>query len=231
VAKRAAQPESCVRRAWRSLFLAAALAVSGTVAFAAGDLRAPSTPSNAIDCGSVPLPPERFDHPSLHRVIVLHMPFGLIDNACRARGVLAPTAFIGSNGTLAMLDQVAGNGFEIQACSWTSGDDRYVLLPQVGTGGITKDFNACALRHEIGHLNGWPASHPDARFGSLSQAEARLAEAQSLGGVAPASFDLVGRLRPVRLLSFPRTGDGLALRREMRTRQGFAVTVTEIRMP
>ena len=209
------------RRVERGFFFAAALTLLQPAASAAGgDLRREAAaPPGSIDCGSVPLPPARFDHPSAHRVLVMHLPFGMIDNACRARGILAPTAFIGANGTVALLDAVAGAGYEIQACSWKSGDDRYVLLPRVGTGGVTKDFEACALRHEIGHLNGWPASHPDAHFGFLDQGSANAMDA---------ALAIFPPLRPVRLMRFPHTPEGIAFRRrEMKTRDRVTVTVTE----
>ena len=201
----------------RFLF-AACFFAAGLVSAGAGDRVGKSlTPPGFTDCGSVPLPPARFDHPPSHRVTVMHVPFGLIDNACRARGILAPTAFIGANRTVALLDEVAGAGFEIQACSWTSGDDRFVILPQVGTGGVSKDFEACALRHEIGHLNGWPASHPDAHFGSLFE---------ETGPLKAASFEIPPPLRPIRLMRFPRTPQGIAFRRREMTALNASATVT-----
>lgn len=200
------------------VFLAAGLALVPPTE--ADGVRVRGTPQQgAIDCGSVPLPPARFDRPLPNRVIVMHVPFGLIDNACRARGVLAPTAFMGSNRTLALLDQVSGNGFEIQACSWTSGEDRFVLLPSVGTGGITEDFDQCALRHEIGHLNGWPSTHPDAHFGFLDNLDAVIEPQRLLTDV---------RLPAVKLADFPRTREGALFRRKnLHATHRVIVTVTE----
>jgi hypothetical protein len=214
---RVGEPRQSGLRGPRFLFAACFFAAGLVSAWAGDRVGHTTTPTGFIDCGSVPLPPARFDHPPTHRVTVMHVPFGLIDNACRARGILAPTAFIGANRTVALLDEVAGAGFEIQACSWTSGDDRFVILPQVGTGGVTKDFEACALRHEIGHLNGWPASHPDAHFGSLYEGD---------GSLKVASFEFFPPLRPVRLMRFPRTPQGIAFRRREMAAFNASVTVT-----
>jgi hypothetical protein len=30
--------------------------------------------------------------------------------------------------------------------------------------GVTNEWEACALRHETAHINGWPPSHPNAHY-------------------------------------------------------------------
>ena len=98
----------------------------------------------------------------------MELPFFRVDAACRDHGVRAPAAFLDSGaGAAGLLNAITQGGFEMQACSWRHGGQGVVLLPRIGEGGITRDWQVCALRHEIAHLNGWPASHPDAHFGLL----------------------------------------------------------------
>jgi hypothetical protein len=121
-----------------------------------------------MDCGSVPLPPHRFDHTPAIKITLVQVPFGAVDIACRAHGVVAPRAFLEARpGAMGLLNEVTQEGFETQACSWRNGEEGFIVLPIVGEGDVSPAWQACALRHEIAHLNGWPASHPEAHFGSL----------------------------------------------------------------
>ena len=138
------------------------------VALALGLLAVNAAHAGDTDCGGVPLPPHRFDHTPIIKVTVVQVPFGAVHIACRAHGVVAPRAFLEARpGAMGLLNEVTQEGFETQACSWRNGEEGFVVLPIVGEGDVTPDWQACALRHEIAHLNGWPASHPDSYFGSL----------------------------------------------------------------
>jgi hypothetical protein len=64
----------------------------------------------------------------------------------------------------ALLSDVTDGGFQMQACSWTYGGIGFIILPEAGSDGVTSEWEACALRHETAHINGWPPSHPNAHY-------------------------------------------------------------------
>jgi len=120
------------------------------------------------NCGDVPLPPPEFDHDATIPVMVQHVPFDLVDGRCRAHGVAGPRPILASDrhGTsaIALLSEVTHGDFETKACSWTQGRLGLVILPETGKAGVTQAWEACVMRHEIGHINGWPPSHPRAHY-------------------------------------------------------------------
>jgi hypothetical protein len=119
------------------------------------------------DCGDVPMPPPIYDHAPAIPTFVRHVPFGSIDRECRD---FAAPAEIGAHGmsTAALLAQVTHGNVETKACSWRYANLGFVLLPDLGGPDATAAWEACVLRHEYGHINGWPASHPGARFETSS---------------------------------------------------------------
>ncbi len=124
----------------------------------------PASVSKKVDCGDVPLPPVRFDHFPTIKVYVRHIPYGLVDRECRFHGVYGPTASVGNgSGVAALLSQVTDGGFETKACSWKFANLGFVILPNEDDG-VSRQWEVCALRHEIGHINGWPATHPEAHY-------------------------------------------------------------------
>lgn len=117
----------------------------------------------AADCEGVPMPPAEFDHkPSIH-TFVRYMPFGIVDHECRRR-ISSPIAISAGPGIGPMLDQINGGGFETKACSWKFAGLGFIIVSKPGIGGVTPEWAACALRHEIAHINGWPAWHPGQHF-------------------------------------------------------------------
>lgn len=49
------------------------------------------------------------------------------------------------------------------ACTWQTEAGFTVIIPKVGRGGVAQRTHDLILRHERGHVNGWPADHPGAR--------------------------------------------------------------------
>ena len=97
------------------------------------------------DCGYITLPPAQYDHVPAIPFTVRSVNFGSVRRACDFHLPL--------NGK---------NDFRILACSWRGTVAGTIVLPMGG--GWTDERRSCALRHEFGHLNGWPLTHPDAHF-------------------------------------------------------------------
>ena len=117
-------------------------------------------------CGDIPLPPPRFDHAPTIRTFVSYVPYGQVGVICRAHGVRGSVLFADrNNNAAALMGQVTDGDFEMQACSWTDvAKLGFVVLPERSSGDISQEWEACALRHEYAHINGWTATHPDAHY-------------------------------------------------------------------
>lgn len=117
-------------------------------------------------CGDIPLPPLQFDHVPAIRTFITYVPFGEVGALCRAHGIRGPAIYADArSGAAALLSVVTDGGFEMKACSWKNVINMgFVVLPERDGGDISAEWEACALRHEYGHLNGWPATHPDAHY-------------------------------------------------------------------
>lgn len=96
------------------------------------------------DCGAIVLPPEEFDHVPSTAVHIEFRPYFEVDMACRT--VL----------------RIRMGGRE-EACLGFFAGSWLMFLPLTDES-VTSEMQACLLRHEFGHLNGWLPSHPDARF-------------------------------------------------------------------
>lgn len=122
------------------------------------------------DCGDVPLPPQEYDHAAAIPLLIRQVPFGQVDHLCHDHNAAAliTTITFDRRATSAVLhpSSIAPADFEAKACSWTYAKLGFVILPKAGEGGVTDAWDACALRHETGHINGWPASHPNAHYES-----------------------------------------------------------------
>ena len=95
-------------------------------------------------CGSIDMPPEEFDHVPAMDVHVEFRPYFRVDQACRS--VL----------------RVRANSRE-EACAGFFAGSWWIFLPLTGDS-VSSETQACLLRHEFAHLNGWLPDHPDARF-------------------------------------------------------------------
>jgi len=97
-----------------------------------------------IDITDVPLPPAIYDH----------APSGVVE---------------AHSGSLSDLEYLCHTQWRIVTnnvsvgCSWPSRGVWIVILPRIG-GEVTPELQARVWRHEIGHVNGWPADHPGARY-------------------------------------------------------------------
>jgi hypothetical protein len=121
------------------------------------------TSGTNVDCGDVPMPPPAYDHVPVIPIFIRRVPPGSIDRECRD---FAAPAEIGAHGmsTAALLAEVTHGNVETKACSWRYGNLGFVVMPDMGDHGGGDIWDACVLRHEYGHINGWPAAHPGARF-------------------------------------------------------------------
>lgn len=117
------------------------------------------------DCGDVPLPPPVYDHAPRIPTFVRRIPVGSVDRVCHN---FTTPAEIGMHGmsTAALLAQVSHGSVETKACSWRYANIGFVVLPDTGGHSGTDAWEACVLRHEYGHINGWPAWHPGAHYES-----------------------------------------------------------------
>jgi hypothetical protein len=96
------------------------------------------------DCGAIVMPPEEFDHPPTTAVHIEFRPYFEVDSACRS--VLRINA-----------------GAREEACLGVFAGTWLMFLPLTDKS-VTSETQACLLRHEFAHLNGWLPSHPNARF-------------------------------------------------------------------
>lgn len=117
-------------------------------------------------CGDIPLPPAQFDHVPAIPTFVSYVPYGQVGMVCRQHGVRGPAVFVDrGNNAAALLSEVSDGGFEMKACSWKDvANLGFVVMPEPSSGDISSAWEACALRHEYGHINGWAANHPDAHY-------------------------------------------------------------------
>jgi hypothetical protein len=95
-----------------------------------------------LSCGSIYLPPHEFDHEPVVPVMIEEMPVEQIQTIC------APQ------------DGNAEWG-RVESCSQRRGHIWVIRLPN-NLGSVRE---ACYLRHEHGHVNGWRWNHPNYRFG------------------------------------------------------------------
>lgn len=52
----------------------------------------------------------------------------------------------------------------VEGCYKKQGPWHIIIVPKVGSAGITQAQHAALVRHEIGHRWGWPQSHEGARY-------------------------------------------------------------------
>lgn len=81
----------------------------------------------------VVLPPPQFDHAYAGPVIEQIMPASEVAKYCSNERADACTLFYPN----------------------FAGDKCYIVLPQLGRGGVTPETQTLLRRHEIGHCNGW----------------------------------------------------------------------------
>jgi len=96
--------------------------------------------------GNKPLPPERYDRPPTEPFFVIDL--DAHDDISRACGH-PPTVCLVGCAFLAQRKIYIAHEIVLRQC------------------GATRNL---VLRHEIGHLNGWPGIHEEARFSPLSKA-------------------------------------------------------------
>lgn len=90
-------------------------------------------------------PPSRFDHPYAGHLTVERLPQRQVVEAC-AR-------------LFARYDVPARAAFNQHGCSAVTGPSSCMVITIDRT--FMKATPQAVLRHEIGHCNGWPASHPN----------------------------------------------------------------------
>ena len=89
-------------------------------------------------------PPAEFDHAFSGNETIYQLPQSQVPEAC------------------ADLFEKAGLNIKVSAdqkgCAAYKGTRGYIIVMDRAFGGVTPE---AAIRHERGHLNGWPADHPD----------------------------------------------------------------------
>ena len=69
-------------------------------------------------------------------------------------------------GTLAEVERLCHTQWGISissvalGCSWWQWPTCMVVIPKVDDDRITFEIQGLVLKHELGHCNGWPATHP-----------------------------------------------------------------------
>lgn len=91
---------------------------------------------------AVTLPPERYDRPARNVEVVELNSRRAVDKACRA-----------------MFGWMAQGIGSVEGCA--NAPQRIIILPSVKA--IGQRRYDCILRHEMGHINGWPADHRGGR--------------------------------------------------------------------
>jgi len=93
------------------------------------------------------LPPAQYDHAPIRPVPEIRMDWAEVDGYCREHGIVAPSRL---------------TGYRLTACTVRSGTWFTIILPNDGD--VSADDIDRLRRHEDGHVNGWPADHPDGRI-------------------------------------------------------------------
>jgi len=86
-------------------------------------------------------PPARYDHPYRGKLIVKIVAIEKLhgQSLCRKSSIVSHAC----------------------AAMWDAPENQCIIwLPKVDGKVVTAEYQARALRHEIGHCNGWPANHP-----------------------------------------------------------------------
>lgn len=89
-------------------------------------------------------PPKRFDHPFDGKAIIIRLPQPEVVNACRK-------IFDDADLEIEVTERQKG-------CAVFKGKTGTIIVIDQLYGGATPE---AVIRHERGHLNGWPADHPD----------------------------------------------------------------------
>lgn len=94
-------------------------------------------------------PPARYDHPYTGALVVTWLPQKLVAKRCMARaGKTRPPGFS---------DKMRGCAFPYN----TGDSSKDFCIVFVSNHKVGKSMPKAIYRHEIGHCNGWPPSHPD----------------------------------------------------------------------
>lgn len=91
------------------------------------------------------IPPTKYDHAPTVRFLDVRLPYWKIDAYCRTHA-----------------DFVTAAGDRIEGCA-IAGRVPVRVVPAANSG-VDAGTIAAIIRHENGHLNGWPADHPGGRY-------------------------------------------------------------------
>lgn len=94
------------------------------------------------NCYMVTMPPVQYDHRPTRPFRRLAVSHQIVDATCRQ---YADFSYLNAR---------------LQSCVITNGDSAMMIVPN----DMDPLYTACLVRHENGHLNGWPADHPGARY-------------------------------------------------------------------